>query len=121
MAKKDTLTTIEELKQITTKISQDREWGQFHSPKNIAIDISVEANELLEKFTWNTTEESYETIEKDRQEIENELADVLYGVLMFADKANIDLTSAFLHKVEEIKAKYPIEKSRGKNLKYNEL
>lgn len=121
MTQKDTVTTIQELKEITKKISHDRDWDQFHSPKNIAIDISVEANELLEKFIWMTTEESYQTVDKDRQEIEDELADVLYGVLMFADRANIDLSKAFLKKVEEIKAKYPIEKSKGNNLKYTQL
>lgn len=117
----DTTATFQELKNLVTQVTQERDWTQFHSPKNVAIDISIEAAELLEKFIWMKEEDSYQVVEKNRQEIEDETADILYGILAFANVAKIDISSAFVRKLEEIKAKYPIEKAKGVYTKYNKL
>lgn len=117
----DTTTTIQELKNLIAIITKDRDWQQFHSPKNISMNISVEVAELLEKFLWIKEEDSFLVVEKNRQEIENELADILYGILAFCNITNIDISSAFITKLEEIKLKYPIEKAKGKYTKYNKL
>lgn len=97
---------------------QEREWNQFHSPKNLSIDIAVEAAELMELFMWCTTEASHEILETRRTDVEDEFADVLIGLLAFANATNIDIFKAFEHKLEKIKAKYPVEKVRGRSDKY---
>ncbi|MBV8661033.1 MAG: nucleotide pyrophosphohydrolase [Candidatus Dependentiae bacterium] len=117
----DTTATFQELKNLISQVTQERDWTQFHSPKNVAVDISIEAAELLEKFIWMKEEDSFQAVEKNRQEIEDEAADVLYGILAFANAAKIDISSAFIRKLEEIKAKYPIEKAKGVYTKYNKL
>lgn len=114
----DTHTSIVTLKNAVEAMVQEREWDDFHSLKNISMSISVEANELMELFLWCSTEESDALFQRHQQQVKNELADVLIAVVMFAAKANIDLTQAFTYKLEEIKAKYPIELSKGKSDKY---
>ncbi|HJM68670.1 MAG TPA: nucleotide pyrophosphohydrolase [Candidatus Babeliales bacterium] len=115
---KDQKTTIEELKKMAKDMVEERDWLQFHSPKNLACAISVEASELLEKFTFMDSKESSKELESNRQEIEDELADVIIASLCFANVAKIDLTTAIANKFEEIKAKYPVELCKGKKDKY---
>lgn len=117
----DSKTTIKELKDLVETFVQEREWKQFHSPKNLSMGISIEANELMEKFVWVDGKESYEVIKTKRQEVEDELADVIIASFIFAQHNNIDISKIFHHKLEEIKKKYPIELSKGKNLKYTEI
>lgn len=117
----DSTTTFQELKDLIAQVTLERDWQQFHSPKNLSMSLSVEAAELLEKFLWMQDEESFLAVEKNRQEIENEAADILYGILAFSNVANIDIASAFARKLEEIKAKYPVDKSKGVYTKYNKL
>lgn len=117
----DNITTIQELKNLVVKMASDREWQQFHSPKNLTMALGVEASELMEKFRWSTTEQSYQDIDHDRQEIENEAADVLIVLLLFCNVSKIDISQALLSKLEEIKAKYPIQKAKGVSTKYNKL
>ena len=114
----DSKKTIQELKDIAAQFIKERDWNQYHSPKNLSMNISIEAAELMEKFLWLTTQESIEEIDKNRQEISDELADVLFGVLCFADVAKIDLSQAFEHKLAEAAKKYPVEKVKGKHEKY---
>lgn len=121
MIMEDAKLTLQQLKDISDKFVQERDWGQYHSPKNLSMDISIEAAELMEKFLWLTTEESYEELEKNRQEISDELADVFFGILRFASVAKIDLASAFKHKLEQVGKKYPVEKAKGKREKYTKL
>lgn len=121
MKQNDTNTPLQKLKEIVEIISTERDWHQFHNPKNIAINMSLEANELLEKFVWSSDKDSYNTVESCKQEMQDELADVLYSILLFSYVTKIDITSAFLEKTKEIRKKYPIEKCKGKNLKYNQL
>lgn len=96
----------------------DRDWGQFHNPKDLAISISLEAAELLELFQWSG--EKTDVPEK-RQEMADELADIMiYGVLM-ADAANLDLATIIKNKLAKNKKKYPVETARGSKKKYTEL
>lgn len=113
----DLTTNIETLKKIAKQFVAERDWNQFHSPKNLAINLSVEANELLEHFTWVTTQDASGVVEKKRQEIEDEMADIFLTLIMLSDVTKTDLTKALLYKLEKIKQKYPIEKCKGVNTK----
>ena len=115
---------MSDIKQITEKIKKfrnDRDWKQFHSPKNLAIDISVEAGEVLEHFQWRDKEESLEYAKKYKEEIADELADVAHSLFLLCDDLEIDLIEAIEKKIEKNAKKYPIEKSKGNNAKYNKL
>ncbi len=102
--------------------SKERDWEQFHSPKNIAISISVESSELLEIFQW-TRGNSWGDFSnsKLRKKTEEELADIFIYLLRFADLSKIDLEKATLKKIEKNKVKYPVSKFKGSDMKYNEL
>ena len=121
MIQKDTTTTVQQLKEDVLAFVVERDWSQFHTPRNLATKISIEAGELLEKFVWVTAESSAEEFEKNRTEIEHELADVFICILSFCNQTGIDLTQATLTKLEEIKNKYPIEKSKGIAKKYTQF
>lgn len=119
--KQTTTLTLQDLAKIAHDFVTEREWTQFHSPKNLSMNLSIEANELMEKFLWITTEQSITEVDKNRQEIEDEIADIFLTLLLIANTTQTDLTTALLHKLEKIKQKYPIEKCRGINKKYNKL
>ncbi|HUC87155.1 MAG TPA: nucleotide pyrophosphohydrolase [Candidatus Saccharimonadales bacterium] len=102
------------LMQQAVGFSDEREWKQFHSPKNCAANLAVEASELLECYLWNETATS-------REAIADEAADVLHALLVYCDSENIDLSAAFIAKLAKTAAKYPIETSKGNNAKYTEL
>lgn len=91
----------------------EREWGQFHSPENLAKSISIEAGELLEVFQWATP--------RNLESVKDELADVLTYCYLLADKYDLDPKDLILSKLEKTRAKYPIEKARGKSDKYDQL
>ncbi len=91
----------------------ERDWGQFHTPENLAKSISIEAGELLEAFQWKVPD--------DQEALKDELADVLTYCFLLADKYGLDPKELILSKLEKTKAKYPIEKSRGKSDKYDRL
>jgi dCTP diphosphatase len=117
----DSTTTIEALKNSVKKFGDDREWQQFHSPKNLSMSIASEAAEVMDLFLWCESAASYDELEKRRQEVEDEIADVAIMTLVFCVRHNIDLSKAIAHKQIEAAAKYPIEKCKGKSLKYNQL
>jgi NTP pyrophosphatase (non-canonical NTP hydrolase) len=100
------------------KFRDDRNWSQFHNPKDLAISISLEAAELLELFQWNS---SQETIENNYQDLRDELADILIYCTLMADKLDIDLDEAVKNKLEKNEKKYPIEKSYNSKEKYDQL
>lgn len=93
----------------------ERDWKQFHSLKNLAISLQLEAAEVLEIFQWRPEAEV-----PDDQVLKRELADVLYWVLLMAHDAGIDLASAFEEKMQENAAKYPVDKAKGSSAKYTE-
>lgn len=91
----------------------ERDWNQFHTPENLAKSISIEAAELLECYQWNS--------EADKARVQDELADVLTYCLLLADKLGLDPLRIVSEKLEKTKEKYPVEKSRGKSTKYDQL
>ena len=113
--------TIENLKNEVKKFCEDRDWDQFHNPKELAIGISTEANELLQIFRFKSEEDMKSLMNSEKKtEVEEELADVLYFVLRFAQMNNIDLSNAVENKIDKNNQKYPLEKAKGCNKKYNE-
>lgn len=109
------------MKELMNRINQfrdERDWRKFHNEKDLAISISLEASELLELFQWKKSEE---VVEKSLQEIREELADVFIYSFMIADNLNLDVEEIIKSKLDLNEQKYPVEKSRGSNKKYNEL
>ncbi|MGE7274476.1 nucleotide pyrophosphohydrolase [Brevibacillus panacihumi] len=119
----DERTTISDLKLRVQQFCEDREWDQYHNAKDLAIGIITESSELLEHFRFKSKEEM-ETLFADRnkrQEISEELADVLFFVLRFAQMFKIDITEELIKKIEKNNQRYPKESSKGSNKKYSEL
>jgi NTP pyrophosphatase (non-canonical NTP hydrolase) len=102
---------INELK----KFRAERDWDQFHNPKDLSIALSIEANELLEQFLWKMPEDA------DPEKVANELADVFAYAFQLADRLQLDVEKILLRKIKHNGEKYPIEKSKGSASKYNEL
>jgi len=117
----DTNTTIAQLRDIVSKFIDEREWLQFHSPKNLSISIALEAAELMEKFQWCNNDEAYKEVKKNKDEVKEELADVIICAFCFARTANIDITKAIIRKMEINAKKYPVEKARGVYTKHDKL
>lgn len=109
------MTDIEELQQRIVQFTEERDWDQFHNPKDLAIALSVEAGELLECFLWKKPEEA--KIEK----VKEELADVFNYAILIASKYNLDIKQIVLDKLARNAEKYPVEKAKGNAKKYNEL
>lgn len=112
---------IKSLIAAVVKFRDERDWKQFHNPKDCAISLSLEAAEVMEHFQWKSKEEVEEYVKSHREEIGDELADVLYWVLLMSNDLNIDISEAFLKKLEKNGQKYPVEKAKGKHTKYTEL
>jgi len=98
-----------------------RDWKQFHKPKDVAISLVLEATELMEHFQWKDANESTKHVVNAKEEIGEELADVLYWVLLMSHDLNIDIAAALEKKIKKNEAKYPVEKARGSSAKYTEL
>lgn len=120
---KDNERKIHELKEKIKEFCDDRDWDQFHNAKELAIALSIEASELLEIFRWKTHEEVDELFknEKKKEDIEDEMADVLYFLVRIAQKYDIDLSEALDRKIEKNDKKYPVDKAKGSSKKYNEF
>jgi dCTP diphosphatase len=112
---------LESLTRALRRFAADRDWEQFHSPKNLAAALSVEAAELLEHFQWLTEEQSRNLPEDKRLAVSHELADVFLYLLQMADKLQIDLVAAAEEKLELNASKYPAARARGSSRKYSEL
>ena len=112
---------VEELKNIVAEFCDERDWGQFHNPKDLAIMISTEASELLQIFRYKDIKQVEQLmLSTKREDVEDEVADVLFGVLRFAQMNDIDLSESLKNKIEKNNKKYPLEKVKGCNKKYNE-
>ena len=117
----DTSTTLHELKSLIQSFCEDRDWDQYHSPKELAIGVATEAGELLDKFRFLSDEQVAELLASDKRvSVEHELADVFFFILRFAQRFEFDLDDALRAKLEINNKKYPIEKARGNNLKSTE-
>jgi len=119
----DKHTHVDELKSLVQAYCEARDWDQFHNPKELAIGAITEASELLEHFRFKSEDEMKKMLSepKKREAIEEELADVFFFLLRFAQMNNIDLSTALRSKLTKNELKYPVEKSKGSNKKYNEL
>ncbi|MBU2043678.1 MAG: nucleotide pyrophosphohydrolase [Candidatus Omnitrophica bacterium] len=115
---------MNEVKNIIEKIKKfrdDRDWMQFHDPKNMAVSIILEASELLEHFQWKTIKEVEEYAKQNQDEIKDEIADIALYLFEMADNLGVDLIDAMDKKLAKNEKKYPVEKARGKHTKYNKL
>ncbi|PTY01073.1 nucleotide pyrophosphohydrolase [Opitutus sp. ER46] len=119
----DSVTTVEEIKQHVLAFAREREWLQFHTPKNLSMALAAEAGELMEHFLWTTPEQS-QAVAQDplkRGKIADELADVVIYAIEFANATGMDLSAAIEAKMIANGKKYPVEKARGRADKYTEL
>lgn len=115
---------MSDLRELTQKIKQfrdKRDWKKFHNPKDVAISLVLEASEVLEHFQWKNEEEIEKYVESSKEDIGEELADVLYWVLLMSHDLKIDIKEAFEKKIIKNEEKYPVGKARGKHTKYNKL
>ena len=112
--------SLNELKQKLEDFVAERDWAQFHSPKNLAMAMIVEAAELVEHFQWNTEAESRVLSAEKREQVGHELADTFVYLLRISQVLNIDLIEAANNKIALNAVKYPVEKARGKNNKYTD-
>jgi len=112
---------IRELIDQVVAFRDERDWKQFHKPKDMAISLMLEAAEVGEHFQWKNDQETEEHIREHREDIGDELADVLYWVLLMSHDFDIDIVDAFSRKLEKSAVKYPVEKSKGNHMKYTEL
>ncbi|MBN2518417.1 MAG: nucleotide pyrophosphohydrolase [Candidatus Altiarchaeota archaeon] len=119
----DSETNIQELKDNIKKFCEDRNWDQYHNPKDLSIGIITEASELLEHFRFKSEEEAKAFFDNElkKNEISEELADILFFLLRLAQKYEIDLSTSFYKKLEKNEKNYPADKSMGSNKKYTEL
>ena len=106
--------SLEQLKQEIAKFVSDRDWDQFHSPENLAKSIAIEASELLECFQWDG--KNY-----NLADVKDELADVINYCIQMSLALNVDIKTIVEEKLKKTAAKYPIEKCKGKSLKYDKL
>jgi dCTP diphosphatase len=112
---------MDELLARIRQFRDERDWLQFHDPKNLAISIAIEAAELLEEFQWKSSEQSRRHAAENLERIADEVADVAIYLLELSDVLKIDLPSAIESKLNKNAVKYPVEKARGNAKKYTEL
>ena len=113
--------SLKDLQIMIRKFCDDRNWDQFHNPKDLSISLALEAAEVLEHFQWKNDDEMARHSVDKKEEVGEELADVLYWVLLLANKLDIDLVNAFKKKIDKNEVKYPVEKSKGSHKKYTEF
>ena len=114
----DKNTTIQQLKERMADFVRERDWEQFHSPKNLSMSIAIEAAELMEHFQWLTVEESQALTPEALADIGEELADIVIYSLSLSNSLQLDLADTIMKKMEKNIRKYPKEKVRGKSHKY---
>ena len=114
-------TTIEELTAEIRAFRDARDWMQFHNPKELAVAITAEAGELLQHFVWQNPEQSERRVTERRAEIASEIADVAILLFELADNSGIDITASIRAKLARNEERYPVDKARSSNAKYNEL
>jgi dCTP diphosphatase len=110
--------SLNELKTRVNAFVEERDWAQFHTPKNLAMAMIVEAAELVEQFQWDTPEESQTLSSEKREAVSHELADTFVYLLRIAEVLKIDLIAAANQKIDLNALKYPVERARGSNAKY---
>ena len=111
---------MENLLKIIREFNSKRDWQQYHSPKNLAMALSVEVAELVEHFQWLNQAQSRSVGPAKKEEIKDEIGDILIYLVNLADQLNIDPVRAALDKIEKNRKKYPVNRSKGNALKYSE-
>ena len=116
-------TTVAELKELVAKFRDERDWKQFHNPKDLAVSINIEAGELLELFQWRSGDEVEADLRDSEQlrRLREEVADIVVYCLNMSDTVGFDLAEAIVEKLEQNAAKYPADKARGSAKKYTNL
>jgi NTP pyrophosphatase (non-canonical NTP hydrolase) len=114
------MSDLENIKIVARRFAEARDWEQFHSPKNLAMALSVEAAELLEIFQWLTEQQSERLSEETRARVLDEIADVQVYLVRLADRLQVDIAAAVAQKMEKNEAKYPVDLVRGSARKYSE-
>jgi NTP pyrophosphatase (non-canonical NTP hydrolase) len=115
---------MSDIKELTDKIIQfreERDWGQFHNPKDLAISLVLEAGEVLEHFQWKNDMEIVKHLEEKKGDLSEELADTLYWILLMCHDLNIDIKDSLIKKIEKNAEKYPVIKSKSNHTKYTDL
>lgn len=112
--------TLTELQADVRAFSDERQWGRFHSPRNLAMALSVETGELLELFLWSQDDGPQPPVASRAEKVSDEVADVFMCLLNFCDRSGIDLEAALKAKLAKAAKKYPTERVKGKALKYDE-
>lgn len=115
---------MDKIKELTERIiafRNARDWKQFHNPKDVALSMVLEAGEVMEHFQWKSKEEVEEYVKTHKDEIGEEIADVLYWVLLMSHDLDIDVMEALEKKIKKNEEKYPVEKAKGKHTKYDKL
>ena len=116
------MSDINDLQKELVRVRDERDWLQFHTPKDLAMSVAIEAAELMEHFQWKNAEEVLKHIKTDKaQEIEEEIADVFIYLMYLADVLNIDLAKITAQKIKKIEKRLPVEKTKGTHKKYTEL
>jgi len=115
------MSDIKKLQDKVIKFRDDRDWKQFHNPKDMVISLVLEATELLEHFQWKTKKEVELHLKEKKADVSDELADVLYWVLLISHDLDVDVVKEFERKMAINEAKYTVEKSKGSHKKYTEL
>jgi len=113
--------SLSELQAVIRRFCDDRDWDQFHNPKDLSISLALEAAEVLEHFQWKDKDEMAKHSIENKDAIAEELADVFYWVLLISNKLDINLVGAFQDKMKKNENKYPIDKAKGSHKKYTEL
>ena len=109
---------IAELQQLVAAFVRERDWEQFHSPKNLSMSIAVEAAELMELFQWEETGRAHDVLKRRRRDVEDELADIAMFLLEFCRLYDVDLSAAIRRKLTHNAVKYPAALAKGKTHKY---
>nr|PZN71078.1 MAG: nucleotide pyrophosphohydrolase [Pseudomonadota bacterium] len=112
---------VREVREVLRRFAAERDWDQFHSPKNLASALVVEAAELLERFQWLTEEQSRTLSAEEKHKVSEEIADVFIYLVRLADKLDVDLLEATHEKIAKNAERYSIEKARGNAKKYTDL
>ena len=112
---------MQELTEQILKFRDARDWKQFHNSKDMAISLVLEATEFLEHFQWKTEAEVLDHIKDNRAQLGDELADILYWVLLLSHDMDVDIKASFMAKMEKNARKYPVDKAKGTHKKYTEL
>ena len=112
---------INKLTEDIVQFRDARDWKQFHNPKDLALSLVLESVEFMDHFQWKNHEEMEKHIKENKEDVSDELADVLYWVLLIAHDLDIDIVKALERKNKKNADKYPVEKAKGKHTKYNKL